>query len=81
MRQESIGQAGRRLARALGSRQYMNLAADKFFTRCYTLRSRLVHGSHPRPTGEEIDSYALGLERLLSELLAGTLRDGSVPSV
>ena len=80
MRRESIRQAGRRLVRVLGSRQYMNLAADKFFTTCYTLRSRLVHGEHPRPSREEIDSHTPGLERLVSDLLAGNLRDDSVPS-
>lgn len=78
--QESIGQAGRRLTRILGTRRYMDLAPGKFFTRCYTLRSRLVHGAHPRPEREEIDSYAPELERLVSGLLTAPLRDAGLSS-
>ena len=44
LKRESINQAGRRLARSLpeGPR-YDGETAEKFFTRCYGLRSRLVH--------------------------------------
>ncbi len=62
--------AGRRLVQSLGPRRYMDLDPGKFFTECYTLRSRLVHGGHPRPTTQEIDAVAPALERLVSDLLA-----------
>ena len=73
MRQESIGQAGRRLALRLGERRYMELEAPRFFTKCYELRSSLVHGSHPRPDRVLIESYLPHLEQLVADLLAGKL--------
>jgi hypothetical protein len=57
LKHESIGSAGRRLARSLGERTYLELSPDKFFTRCYTARSNLVHGSVERPEVEIIQSF------------------------
>jgi hypothetical protein len=81
LRQESISQAGRRLVSVLGSRRYMDLEPERFFTTCYGLRSRLVHGQHPRPTRENIESHITHLERLVSDLLSGDLLDVSTRSV
>jgi hypothetical protein len=50
LRTESIGQAGRRLVDVLQGRRYMDEAPARFFTRCYEVRSKLVHGAVPRPT-------------------------------
>jgi hypothetical protein len=75
MQKESINQAGRRLMRKLGAELFHGLPADKFFTTCYRLRSRLVHGQHPRPGRETIDIYTLNLERLVASLLATPVRD------
>jgi len=73
MHKESISQAGRRLARTLGERRYMDETATKFFTECYALRSRLVHGHYPRPTRSEVDLRAAHLETFVSHLLSGQL--------
>jgi hypothetical protein len=73
LRKESIGQAGRRLARTLGERRYMDETATQFFTECYALRSRLVHGHYPRPTRSEVDLRAAHLETFVSHLLSGQL--------
>src|SRR5258708_2705228 len=46
LRDESINQAGKRLAEErLGGKIYEGKAAKKFFTEVYDIRSRLVHGS------------------------------------
>jgi hypothetical protein len=68
---QSINQAGKELARSLGPREYLNgEAPDKFFTRCYKVRSRLVHGKHPIPSPTELGQLAAPLEHMVSELIA-----------
>jgi hypothetical protein len=68
---QSINQAGRELARTLGPREYLNgEAPDKFFTKCYEVRSRLVHGNHPIPGPTELGQLAAPLEHMVSELIA-----------
>ncbi len=68
---QSINQAGRELAKSLGPREYLNgEAPDKFFTRCYKIRSRLVHGDHPIPSPTELGQLAAPLEHIVSELIA-----------
>lgn len=70
LRRESIGQAGRRLAReALGGRTYGGMAAGAFFSHAYTMRSNLAHGNLPLPTFEEVSATAADLERFVSDLL------------
>jgi hypothetical protein len=67
---ESISQAGRRVsADRLGSRNYMNMPACKFFTYCYGLRSSLVHGSTPYPTLDKVSTTVGQLEVFVSDLL------------
>jgi hypothetical protein len=76
LRVESIGRAGRRLVQRLGDRRYGDPEKEppaKFFTRCYELRSRLVHGAHPRPTFNEVNGRTAGLETMVSDLLSGEL--------
>jgi hypothetical protein len=69
---ESIGQAGKKLASKLGDRTYMEgtETPEKFFSRCYNLRSALVHGSHPRPSREEVGDRTAPLERFVGDLLS-----------
>ena len=69
LNQESIGQAGRKLAGTLDPRTYMGLSAVAFFTKCYVLRSKLVHGQHPIPSRQEIDEHAAQLEVFVADLL------------
>jgi hypothetical protein len=72
---ESISQAGRRLAQSFGERRYADEEPRRFFTRCYELRSKLVHGQHPRPERGEVDQRAAALEVFVGDVLAGRLRD------
>lgn len=78
LRNESISQAGRRLASRVGDREYMDEAPEKFFTTCYTLRGRLFHGRAPHPPWEEVNIRAGSLELLVRDLLSIELLD-SVP--
>lgn len=72
LRDESIGQAGRRLAAKLGDRRYMDEqeSAVQFFTECYQLRSTLVHGHEPRPSRDRVGTRAATLERFVADLLS-----------
>jgi hypothetical protein len=73
LQDESIGQAGRRLARTLEPRTYGGKAPAAFFTRCYEMRSALTHGHVPRPDRGEVDVLAANLETYVGDLLAGRL--------
>jgi Apea-like HEPN len=77
LRQESINQAGRRLASTLRGRTYGEEDPETFFVRCYDLRSRLVHGATPRPMTSEIGLRAAYLEHFVSNLICGSLLDNS----
>ena len=70
---ESIGQAGRRLARSLDPRRYLNKTPAAFFTSCYEMRSALTHGHTPRPNRLDVDVLAGSLEIFVGDLLAGRL--------
>jgi hypothetical protein len=73
LQQESVGQAGRRLAESLGEREYMEESPTTFFTRCYELRSSLVHGHYPRPEPGEVGGRAAALEWFVGDLLGAPL--------
>lgn len=75
LRDESIAAAGKRLASSLGDRRFMDGAEDPvtFFSRCYSLRSRLIHGAVPRPTRDEVDHRAASLEQFVGKLLSTQL--------
>jgi hypothetical protein len=75
LRNESISQAGRRLAASAGTMHFMRDTEDAvtFFTRCYDVRSRLVHGHTPRPDRGGVDIQAADLERLLGHFLSESL--------
>jgi hypothetical protein len=75
LRNESIGQAGRRLASRVGEREYMDEPPKRFFTNCYALRSRRFHGHDPHPSREEVDQRAVSLELLVRDLLSLELLD------
>jgi Apea-like HEPN len=67
---ESISQTGKRLAESrLGKKLYNELSAPRFFTDCYSLRSKLVHGSMPYPTFEELSGATGALEVFVADLL------------
>ena len=73
MLKKSISQSGRRLAASLTGRTYMNQTPQKFFTTCYDLRSRLVHGATPRPDFDQCEHRgrpARAFRRALVERLA-----------
>jgi hypothetical protein len=69
---ESVGAAGRRLARSLGERRYLDgteSPAD-FFSRCYEMRSALVHGHYPRSDRGAVDRRAAALELFVGDLIS-----------
>jgi hypothetical protein len=73
-KRESVGRAGRRLARTLGDTEYMpGESPPEFFTRCYALRSALVHGEYPRPERDEVNARAAQLESFVGDLLGAPL--------
>lgn len=73
LRNESIGQAGRRVVSVLGERKYHGMSPAKFFTKCYELRSALVHGDQTRPNLQEVDVHASVLQSMVGELLGRRL--------
>jgi hypothetical protein len=74
LRSESISHAGRRLVmEKLGNREYMEMRADRFFTHCYDLRSRLVHAATPLPTRDEVAKTVATLENFVAHMLSGAL--------
>ncbi len=76
LRLESISRTGKKLAeRRLAGRAYQNHDPAQFFSECYSVRNRLVHGQLPFPTREEVDGLAAGLEQFVADLLAGPLLD------
>jgi hypothetical protein len=70
LREESINQAGRRLAtERLSGRTYRGKSAASFFSDTYKLRSTLVHGGVPFPSLEEVRLAVGPLEIFVSDLL------------
>lgn len=70
---ESVGKAGRRLAKTLGKRRYMDESPVEFFNACYELRSTLAHGYLNRPGRDVVGIRAASLELFVADLLAGPL--------
>ncbi len=67
---DSISKTGRDLSTLnLGNKKYLEKEADKFFTYCYGLRSKLIHGAEERPSDEEIGIAAANLEVFVADLL------------
>lgn len=71
--QDSVSRAGQKLAATLEGRTYMDLPPEKFFKKCYTLRSRLAHGDVPRPSFEEVNMMNGPLEQCVGHLLCPKL--------
>ena len=64
---ESIGQAGRRIAASVLG-EYGGLSPSKFFTRCYELRSMIVH-SGAVPSDVDLLDVANDLHRFVGDVL------------
>jgi hypothetical protein len=80
LRNESINKTGRKLAvDNLKDRTYMDKVAPSFFSYCYNLRSRLVHGTPPIPSQHEIGSVVAPLVEFVSDILSGELREVQLP--
>jgi hypothetical protein len=69
LRLESIGSAGRRLARSLGEQTYLGLSPEGFFRKCYTVRSELVHGNPKRPDPDTIRHLIGPLIQFVGDLI------------
>jgi len=75
LNKESIGQAGRKLVKCLGNRTYGGQKPHTFFTTCYEIRSKLVHGYVPRPTRDDIASICVSLESFVGDMISYPLLD------
>lgn len=76
LRKQSITSAGvELLEERLKGRKYGGQSAGEFWKTAYRLRSKLVHGSVPRPTRDEVGGIAAQLETMVGNLLAGPLVD------
>lgn len=77
LKKESIGSSGRRLASVrLGSeKKYKDLSPSDFFTKCYNMRSALVHGNRPYPEFSDVGTSAATLEVFVSDLLTAPYLD------
>ena len=73
LRKESITRTGRTLARELDGRCYLGERPDKFFAKCYTIRSDLVHGNLPRPPLSDVQRRAEALRVFVGDLLGREL--------
>jgi hypothetical protein len=70
LKQESINQAGKKLMQKfLSKEQYGNMNVDKFFTACYKIRSKILHGASKFPEATEIGKLVSELEKLVADLL------------
>ncbi len=67
--EESIGQAGKRVATGLGDRLYGDRDAPSFFTYCYKMRSVIVHGSEDRPDPAELHDATAALLSFTRDLI------------
>lgn len=67
----SFRQQGERLAESLGERRYGAMSPAAFFTHCYKLRGRLVHGDADRPAQGELTRLGAHLRRFVGDLIAG----------
>ncbi len=73
---ESINQAGRKLSRRIiGEKKYADKSPEAFFSHCYSIRSRLVHGASPLPTQEIIGNVVGQLEIFVSDILSGDFQN------
>ena len=66
---ESISGAGRRLVGRLGPQTYLDEPPERFFDRCYDVRSRLFHVTRPLPTWAEVGGLSATLELLVADLI------------
>ena len=71
MLQESISQAGRRVAESLTGQTYGDLDPVAFFRKAYGLRSRLAHPTASGPSRQEVSEWLGPLEAFVGDLLAG----------
>jgi hypothetical protein len=76
LKNQSINHQGRKIAKdRIGSKLYSGKSPEDFFSYCYHIRSRLVHGDTSDAITKEIRSVVSTLEIFVSDLLAGPLRD------
>jgi hypothetical protein len=74
LKKESITQAGRRLTSGLSGTYGDDQSASDFFADCYKLRSKVVHGSFPRPDVAIVSVRAGQLRTFVANLLVNVAR-------
>jgi hypothetical protein len=75
--EESISQAGKRIALALEPEMYMNERPAVFFRRCYEIRSRLLHGDDPLPSARDVNVRIPHLKEFVADLILKNVSSGS----
>jgi len=75
---DSIGEAGRALARSLlGHSQYLGKPAPEFFNYCYGLRSQILHSGTPEDAAVDLSTVSGECQRFVGDLLIASF--GVVP--
>ncbi len=75
MRNESIGQACRRLAEECGGKTtYGKMGAAQFFSWCYAVRSKLLHQGDLPESDEALRKSVNELDRMVADLLVAEAR-------
>ncbi len=76
LRSHSIRSNGRRLVnQRLAGREYCDEPAEKVFLDCYDMRNRLLHGSEPYPSRNEVNRVVGPMDQIVGDLLSGPLLD------
>jgi hypothetical protein len=78
---DTIGRQGRQLVSVLGTERFDGKKPKNYFTRCYKVRSDLVHGNIDRPSDEELFEALPELRRFVLALLDETVFNERMPTI
>jgi len=81
LKYDSIGQTGRALSDSLlGDRKYSGLKAGKFFSRCYKLRSQIVHNGQPNDPTTDLLQESNACQAFVADLLLASFGMSEIDS-
>jgi hypothetical protein len=76
LRDESIGgSAAKLIGRILAGKEYGGLSADRFFRKCYDIRSQTVHDGRPHNPDVDFLQVANQLQELVADLLVASVEE------
>jgi hypothetical protein len=74
VKDESISKTGRDFVDSvLGNKEYGGEIAKKYFQRCYTARSQLVHSGRVSDDTPDVRSLVSELDRMVADLLVASV--------